>query len=401
MTPAVAPARSKRRPRWSMVATAILLAAAAVLVATEFAFRLLWQPPPALARLALAGPFAGTSDGGVTLLPGPRGVLPACPGVPATRFAVDALGMRGPGIAGKQPGERRVLVVGDSLVFGRGVGDGETLPARTESALRARSPDRTVGNGGVPTFGVSHAVARLASLDAPFGADAFVVCTNLDDDVMDEVKPLRRVYAGQLLQGDVVRLVATSWRTRLALRSRLALWVESCLAPAWPSSLPGSLPLDADEAARAAGMPKFAQAEHGLFLDVIDETTSWAEGTEPVMPRVLAAQRAALQRAKEIVAQRPAWFVVLPTVWQVDEGRRRAGLAAIGVPFEKYERGLAQRRLTQVARDLGLRALDATPMLAAEPDHDGLFLADGVHLSARGNDVLGKWLAMELASALK
>ena len=94
-------------------------------------------------------------------------------------------------------------------------------------------------------------------------------------------------------------------------------------------------------------------------------------------------------------------FVVLPTSWQVDEGKRIDKLRAIGFDPMQFARGLGQRRLVQVARDLGITALDATPILAAERDHDALFLADGGHLSVRGNAVLGKWLADEIDRGLK
>ncbi len=45
--------------------------------------------------------------------------------------------------------------------------------------------------------------------------------------------------------------------------------------------------------------------------------------------------------------------------------------------------------------------LDATPILAAEPDAAGLFLADGGHLSPRGNEAVGRWLAGEIGPALR
>jgi len=384
-----------------VITVGILGLVAAALLA-EVGFRLFWVLPPDLAEFGHQGLYAATADGGVGLEPNCRGTLPMERGVPTTRVETNVLGMRGPQVGTKQPNERRVLVVGDSLVFGHGVEGDEALPARLQHELAAQGSPSTVGNGGIPGFGVSHSVARLAVLDAPFGADAFVVCTFLGNDAVDELRPLRRVYAGQLLRADVARLVPVSWRTRLAIRSRAALWLESWIAADRPTSSPfPDAPPDPEDAARLLGMPPRDQAEHGLFLDVIDESTSWAAGAPPAIPRVLATLRAALERAKEIAGERPLLFVVLPTSWQVDERKRVEMLRAMGCDPEQFARGLGQRRLLQVARDLGITALDATPILAAEADHAALFLADGGHLSVRGNAVVARWLAEEVVRGLK
>ena len=391
----------RRRRRWSFVITALLLGSVAALVLVEIGFRWFWTLPPQFAEFQQQGLYAQVPGGGVGLQPGYRGTLQMGPGAPVTRVEVNALGMRGPEIGGKQAAERRVLVLGDSLVFGYGVEAEQALPARLEAELGSRGAQAKVGNGGVVGFGPSHSVAHMARLDAPFGADAFVICTYLGNDVMDDVKSLRRVYAGQLLQGDVARLAPVSWRTRLAIRSRAWLWVETWIANNHPQSSPlAHVPPDPEEAARMAGMPMFEKADAGLFLDAEDEKTAWADGAPPVIPRVVAALRTSLERAKKIAGERPLWFVVLPTVWQVDEGRRLEKLQAIGFDPLQYPRGGGQRRLLQSARDLGITALDATPILAAEKDHAALFLADGGHLSVRGNEVVARWLAAELATAL-
>lgn len=402
MTDGRAPAGTppKRRRRWSFVVAALLLGLVAAAVLVEIVFRVVWTLPPQFAEFAQAGLYAATPDGGVTLQAGYRGTLQMGPGAPTTVVAVNELGMRGAAIGQKQPGERRVLVVGDSLVFGYGVEAEQALPARLEQGLVDAAVPCTVGNGGIPSFGPSHAIARMARLDAPFDADAFVICTYLGNDPIDDQVTRRSVYNGLLVQGAIARLVPVSWRTRLAYRSRAALWLETWISTNHPTWSPlANVPPDPEEDARMAGMPLFEKQTAGLFLDVVDETTTFGEKTPPAIPRVLDTLRTSLQRAKEVAADRPVWFVVLPTLWQVDEARRMAKLAEIRFEPRKFERGLGQQRLVQVARACGLTALDSTPILAAEKDHPGLFLADGGHLSVRGNEVVGRWLAAELAAA--
>jgi lysophospholipase L1-like esterase len=294
-----------------------------------------------------------------------------------------------------------VLMVGDSLVFGYGVEGHEALPVATERELRARSLTATVGNAGVPSFGTSHAVARMAELDVPFAADAFVVCGFLGNDAIDEVLSLRVVDAGLLHQGTMAKLVRTSWRTRLALRSRAWLWLEAWIAVNAPehSPLHQTTP-DPDDVARTAGLPPEPHQHAGLFLDVADREWTWQPGTAPVVPRLLGYLRTALTQAKAVAGARPLVFVVLPTSWQVDETKRVRHLREFGFDPALYPRGTAQQRWLAVA-DLGIPAFDATPVLAAEPDVAALYLPDGGHFSVRGNAVVGKWLAEQLAAFLR
>ncbi|MEO6593325.1 MAG: hypothetical protein ABIP94_01070 [Planctomycetota bacterium] len=396
--------RPKKKRRWGFVLVALSAGCALALLAVELAFRLLWTLPPWMAEFQQAGMYMATPDRDTALQPGYRGTLQIGE-AGVTTVAIDGLGMRGAEIGAKRPGERRVLVVGDSLVFGYGVDVEQALPAQLEHDLRAAGVDCTVGNGGVPSYGSKHAVAHMARLDGPFEADAFVVCGFLGNDAMDDVSPERTVYAGLMLQGQMARLVHNSWRTRLALRSRAALWLESWIFtnhPAW-SPLTQLAPDPAD-AERQAGMPPQQPVDlshAGLFLDVVDAATTWAEGAPPAIPRLLAILRSSLQRAKQVAGVRPLVFVVLPTVWQVSEQRRVARLGELKLDIAAYRRGLAQERWLGVARELGIVALDATPVLAAEPEPAGLFIADGGHFSRRGNAIVAVWLANELLPLLR
>lgn len=386
--------RARRR---CFLLLAVLIGCALAAVAIEVAFRLFWPLPPWFAELQQAGMYVATADGDVALSPGYRGVLQV---QGPTTVAINQLGLRGPELPAKQPGERRLLVLGDSMVFGYGVEAAEALPAALASSLAAAGKPFTVGNAGVPGYGSRHAADHQRRLDVPFCADVFVFCGCLGNDTIDDLSPQRTVYAGLMLQGAWARLAQVSWRGRLCYRSRAALWFESWMLTNRPqASLLAVVPPDPDEAAAMAGVP-VGKTLAGLFLDVGDDAAGWPDGDPRVLLRVLLPLRVSLQRMQQQAAGRPFVFVVLPTGWQVLESRRTATLRELGFDPQQFERGAAQRRWLAAAAELGIPAFDATPVLANAADPASLFV-DGAHYNAAGCALVAAWLAEQLAPLLR
>lgn len=391
------PPRSHPALRLSLLVVSVVV----TLLALEACFRLFWRVPPIFAGFQQAGMYVAGPGRQPMLAPGYRGAL-RIDAAATTSVRIDALGLRGEDPGPKRAGEKRLLMVGDSLVFGYGVEAEAALPARLQAALGELGMPVTVGNGGVPGFGPSHAVQRMRLLDRDFGADAFVLCGFLGNDAIDEALPKRAVYAGMMLQGAMADLVEVSWRTRLALRSRAALWLEAMILnerSSW-SPLAAWSPA-ADDLARIAGLPPEPQRHAGLFLDAVDEQASWPPGGPPVLPRLDGYVRDALNEAKQVAAGRPLVFVVLPSSWQCDEAKRVAALQSMGFDAKDFRRGLAQQRWLAVAAQAGVPALDATPIVTAAGAASDHFIADGVHFDPRGNEVVARWLAKELAERLR
>ena len=391
----VKPRKPRRHP--ALLLTAALLGSVFALLAGEVAFRLCWSLPPWFAEFQQAGMYVPAAGDDVALLPGYRGNLRVDVD---TAVATNTLGMRNREFAAKAPGERRVLVLGDSMVWGYGVDVEQALPARLEHALRAAGHALTVGNGGVPGYGSKHMAQHLLRLDAPFQPDAIVVCGCIGNDAIDDLTPERTVYAGLMLQGGWARMAKQSLRFRLALRSRSWLWVESWLAGNAPaSSLLAQIPVDPAEAAALAGLPA-GKTFAGLFLDVRDEATTWQPGTQPVVPRLLGVLRESLRTLQRAAGDRPLVFVVLPTSWQVVERKRVDKLRELGFDPNDFDRGLGQRRWLAVAQELGIPAFDATPLLADAADAGAAFVSDGGHYNTLGNERVAQWLAGELGKLL-
>ena len=123
------------------------------------------------------------------------------------RVHVNSQGLRGEEIPVRQPGESRILVLGDSMTFGHGVDDEETYSAQLQLLLRGDGSDVHVINAGVRGYGTDHAyrffVSRLRDLHPDLVVFAFY-----ENDVSDDIeRPLYAVEGGRL-----VALPATAQR---------------------------------------------------------------------------------------------------------------------------------------------------------------------------------------------
>lgn len=155
------------------------------------------------------------------------------------RVAVNSLGLRGRELAEKRAGERRVLYLGDSLVYGQGVGDQDTQPAQLERALRERDPklDWSVINAGHRSYGTAQELALLAELGPRLRPDVVLLGWYWNDiDQRDVAGTYARLAdkgelyfdTGNRLEGrDLV-----AWRAKQLLRrSAVVMLFHDLLAP--------------------------------------------------------------------------------------------------------------------------------------------------------------------------
>lgn len=106
--------------------------------------------------------------------------------LPATTYTMNAKGFRGEQWPDSPAADvQRVVVIGDSFVWGQGVDEVATLPARLQAALRRAAPGRNVEvrNLGIAgnNLGGNVAVARMAVRDYQPGVVVFTL--NLPNDL--------------------------------------------------------------------------------------------------------------------------------------------------------------------------------------------------------------------------
>jgi lysophospholipase L1-like esterase len=159
------------------------------------------------------------------------------------RVAVNSLGLRGPELPpDKAPDERRILVLGDSMVYGQGVADADTVPAQLERALDR--PGVTVVNGGLRAYSTAQELALLKDLDGRIRPDLVFLCWFWNDI---DPEPIEQEYGYLVGKGDVPQDTRTplegvtllKWRMRQVVRKSALVMLTYDLFFAeheeWPS----------------------------------------------------------------------------------------------------------------------------------------------------------------------
>jgi hypothetical protein len=302
---------------------------------------------------------------------------------------VNSAGLRGPEVGAERHGEVRVLLLGDSFVFGHGLHEPETIAAR----LRARFADEgrkvVVGNAGVGGYGtvdLSKALAR----NAGFRAGGVVAFTYLGNDFEDDQVAVREVVDGFMLHGRMAELARETSRFRRMLRYRVCFLIEERILPEYLPSLAFDRSVLAEPSGEPGALDLFPPGRQrfaGLFADRRAE----ADGLADALIARCAASYAAL---RDVAGDRWVLHVILPSWWHLDPAVWRSKLEELGLSPDDHEFGASQRRLVQLLESRGEVVVDLTPKLRASPE--SLWLPTDRHFSAEGARAVAEWLRAEL-----
>ncbi len=281
----------------------------------------------------------------------------------STDLRINAQGVRDDtDIGPKAPNERRIAVLGDSLVLSVQVPLAETFCERLEAKLNAAGgPTRwRVINAGVQGYGPVQAWFLFDKVIATLEPDVVLVTIFVGNDAIEADDTEAWLDAGRPLQAPVSEV--SRWR-ELA-RSSVVLQIVRLRWELLRSRLRSAAP------------------ERPLTTYLSDPPPEVANGV------------AVTRRAVEKIAGRAAasgartGVVLMPARFQTDDadyGRLRATVAAAG---GELLRQAATERFRDGLRGLGLPMIDLLPVLAREPDRHELFFQRNVHLTRRGHDVV-------------
>lgn len=310
---------------------------------------------------------------------------------------VNGLGLRGPEVPADD-GRPRLVVLGDSFVYGAGVAEAETFAAGLADAVGGRG---VVLNAGTPGYGTARALAWLETFGDELAPDLVLLAAFVGNDVTDNLdQEAPRIVDGRLfLDGDPD---ASATRDRLViLRNRLhlwRLWERARHGTAAPAGAPEDR-AEADAAARAAALERvhdtFARQESerlGVYLP--------RGAGETDVDRRIATGYAMTELALEGLA---AWcaerdvalgVVLIPDVVQVDARLRERVLTGVGLAEADLDWERPQRELATMAAALPAPVVDLRASMAAaqadlradgDPSDMGLYLLGDSHWSAAGH----------------
>ena len=149
---------------------------------------------------------------------------------------INSLGLRGPELAERLPDELRVLVLGDSFVYGQGAAEDETIPHYlAEFATERLGRPVTAVNGGHRAYATHQELGVLRELGDVIGADEVLVLWFWNDLTERDIQTTnRRLEASGPLAFDVGEPMEgwprTRWRLeQVARRSALGMWLHDVL----------------------------------------------------------------------------------------------------------------------------------------------------------------------------
>lgn len=395
--------------RGSILVKRLALGAGGVLIALglcEASLRVFWPQGLVTDELRYEA-LEGESGPGYRLEPGQW--IPGAHG-----GAVNTDGLRGAELGSQS--ERRVLVLGDSFVFGAGVDVAAALPEQLEE-LAAGGAEFV--NAGTPGYGTARELAWLETYGEELQPDELLLCVFMGNDFSDNlsVEP-PRVVGGKLFldQSDADeagwRLTLRSWRSSLhlwRLLERRSLATEPKAAVSKEAA--------PDEAKRAAAfgqlLDEFARHEANRLAIYLPDGASETAAARRVglsydMTCLALEGVASWCAAREV----PLRVVAIPDVLAVDDGlRERAvrlgdftdleGADVSALDLERPAKSLAGWCL-----ESGVPFLDLTPAFrerteaihATEPLDEGLYLFGDSHWNSAGHTLGAKLIAAWLAA---
>ncbi|MCL4814713.1 MAG: SGNH/GDSL hydrolase family protein [Vicinamibacteraceae bacterium] len=290
-----------------------------------------------------------------------------------TDLAINSRGVRDEEFGRKAPGERRVVVLGDSLVMSVQVPLEQTFMKVAERALNAERGGQEhwrVINAGVQGYGPVEEWRFFEHVASHFEADVVIVAVFVANDAIEAVDSDARVAleaTGRDLVADLEEAARRTVRRSMVLQT-LRLRARAVI--------------DRVRAEPQADVPQRPLATY--FANPPGDVRRGLELTRDYIGRIA--------RLAEARGARTA-IVLLPARFQLDDGDYGRLHETVTRAGATLVRDAASERFAEALAPLGLPMLDLLPVLRAQPDPAGLFFQRNIHLTRRGHEVAGAALA--------
>jgi len=278
-------------------------------------------------------------------------------------IAINEQGVRDEEPIGPKPaGERRIVVLGDSLVLSVQVAFADTFCERLERLLNERggAVHWRVINAGVQGYGPVQEWLLFDKVAAVFEPDIVLIVPFVANDATDAADAVASLEAGHVVRTaqPSVQRIRRIVRSSVVLQSVRARW-------------------DQLRSRFTIGTPERPLA-------------SYLTEPPPVVAQGLAVSRRALQQISRRASGLGAGTAIalMPARFQTNDPDYQRLDATVSHAGGVLDRDSASRRFRDALAPLELPMTDLQTVLARQPDREGLFYQQTVHLTPRGHKVV-------------
>jgi len=296
-----------------------------------------------------------------------------------SRITINQAGVRDREIEPKAPGERRLVVLGDSLVMSVQVPLEETFVARLEQRLNASAvPPATyrVINAGVQGYGPVEEYLFHRDVTSALQPDVVILGLYPGNDAVEAAATAFRLREGgtprQADDGLSAGQRFTQWRRRM-IRKSVVLQIARMRV--------------------TTALDRF-----GWRPEIDPPLRTYLADAPPEIEKGIAVARDAVARLATLTASQGARLVVvlLPARFQVDDDDYGRLKEIVGRSGKTLERDLATERFAKALRGLGVPVLDVLPPLREAARVSDVYMQSTAHFTPFGHDALATILERRL-----
>jgi len=297
-----------------------------------------------------------------------------------TDIHINAAGVRDREIGPRAPGERRIVVLGDSLVMAVQVPIEDTFTARLESRLndRARRPGAfRVINAGVQGYGPVEEYLFHKHVTSALEPDVVVMALYAGNDAIEAGATASRLSAIDARLGRP----AVEEPPQPSRWERLNQWRRRQIRK--------SIVLQVIRLRVTTLLGRFGWKE-----EIDPPLRTYLPVAPPEITRGLEVIRDVVGRARALADERGQRLVILllPARFQVDDGDYSRLKAIVARSGRTLERDRATQRFLEMLADAGVPVCDVLPAMRATSDRDRLYFQKTAHFTTYGHQVIAEAL---------